>query len=70
MENVKVTTLGLEKLKITWKKSEAPDGYKIYRSEEKDGSYKLVKTIKDYSYNWEKYFIQCNEYVIRDHPSL
>lgn len=33
-------------VKLKWKKQSGVDGYLVYRSEKKKGSYKLVKTLK------------------------
>ena len=37
------------RLKLSWKKVNGADGYSIYRSEEKEGSFKRIKTIQDAS---------------------
>ena len=38
------------KVKLTWEKVEGAVGYKVYRSETKDGTYKLMKTVTGTTY--------------------
>lgn len=42
-----ITLPGIKKAKITFTKIPDADGYQVYRSTEKDGTYKRIKTTKD-----------------------
>ncbi len=43
---VKTVNISGKAVKVTWKKVSGANGYKLYRSTKKNGSYKLVKTVK------------------------
>lgn len=43
----KIQTTASTKLKITWKRAEDAEGYKLYRSTAKNGTYRLIKTISN-----------------------
>lgn len=43
---VKTVNISGKSIKVTWKKVSGASGYKLYRSTKKNGSYKLVKTLK------------------------
>lgn len=45
---VKTVNVSGKAVKVTWKKVSGASGYKLYRSTKKNGSYKLVKTVKGY----------------------
>lgn len=43
---VKTVNISGKAIKVSWKKVNGASGYKLYRSTKKNGSYKLVKTLK------------------------
>lgn len=47
VNNVKAASAGYNSVKLSWDKLNNATGYKIYRAEKKDGSYKCIKTISD-----------------------
>ena len=47
VNNVKAASAGYNSIKLSWDKLNNATGYKIYRAEKKDGSYKCIKTISD-----------------------
>jgi cell wall-associated NlpC family hydrolase len=44
---LKVTTYGKKQLKLTWSTEFGADGYQIYRSTSKNGTYKKIATVKN-----------------------
>lgn len=46
VSGVKTVNVSGKAVKVTWKKVSGASGYKLYRSTKKNGSYKLVKTVK------------------------
>ncbi len=72
VKGVKVTSPKKKSLKVSWKKIAGADGYQIYRSTSKNGTYKLAKTIKSGSTTtWtnkslksgKKYYYKVRAYV-------
>lgn len=46
VSGIKTVNVSGKVVKVTWKKVSGASGYKLYRSTKKNGSYKLVKTVK------------------------